>query len=97
LIAPFKAIEALEKGLTDDFDADIRLEARLFAECAVSDIAKNLIGIFSIPAALGACRDSKVRPVPDSDRGHGGAGGHGQRHRQSALAQRLQSDAVGSQ
>ncbi len=46
LIAPFKAIEALEKGLTDDFEADIRLEARLFSECAVSDIAKNLIGIF---------------------------------------------------
>jgi 3-hydroxyacyl-CoA dehydrogenase/enoyl-CoA hydratase/carnithine racemase len=46
LMAPFKAIEALEKGLSGDFAADLRLEARLFAECAVSDIAKNLIGIF---------------------------------------------------
>jgi 3-hydroxyacyl-CoA dehydrogenase/enoyl-CoA hydratase/carnithine racemase len=46
LMAPFKAIEALEKGLTGDFGADLQLEARLFAQCAVSDIVKNLIGIF---------------------------------------------------
>ena len=46
LPAPLKAIEAMERGLGKDFDADIRMEADLFAECAVSDIAKNLIGIF---------------------------------------------------
>jgi len=46
MVAPFKALEALEKGLTGDFKADIALEAKLFCECAVSNIAKNLIRIF---------------------------------------------------
>ena len=45
-VAPFKALEALEKGLTDDMEADIRQDAELFSECAVSDVAKNLIGVF---------------------------------------------------
>jgi 3-hydroxyacyl-CoA dehydrogenase/enoyl-CoA hydratase/carnithine racemase len=45
-IAPFKAMEAMERGLSDDFEADIKREAELFCDCAVSDIAKNLIGIF---------------------------------------------------
>ncbi|RJR18558.1 MAG: 3-hydroxyacyl-CoA dehydrogenase [Desulfobacteraceae bacterium] len=45
-IAPFKAIEAVEKGLGYDIDADIEREVELFSECAVSDVAKNLIGIF---------------------------------------------------
>jgi len=65
LIAPFKAIEAMEKGLSDDFDADIRLEARLFAECAVSDIAKNLIGIFLNSRSAGRLpRIQDITPVP---------------------------------
>ncbi|MGA8830586.1 MAG: enoyl-CoA hydratase-related protein, partial [Desulfomonilaceae bacterium] len=45
-IAPFKVIEAMEKGLSFDIEADIRRENELFVECAVSDVAKNLIGIF---------------------------------------------------
>ncbi|MCB2190178.1 MAG: enoyl-CoA hydratase/isomerase family protein [Deltaproteobacteria bacterium] len=45
-IAPFKIIEAVEKGLTTDFEADIAREAELFGDCLVSDVAKNLIGIF---------------------------------------------------
>ncbi len=45
-LAPFKAIEAMEKGLTDNFEADLKVEADLFSDCAVSDVAKNLIGIF---------------------------------------------------
>jgi 3-hydroxyacyl-CoA dehydrogenase/enoyl-CoA hydratase/carnithine racemase len=45
-IAPFKAIEAVEKGLSYDIEADIEREVDLFSECAVSDVAKNLIGIF---------------------------------------------------
>ena len=65
MIAPFKAIEALEKGLTDDFGADIRLEARLFAECAVSDIAKNLIGIFLNSRSAGRLpRINGLKPAP---------------------------------
>jgi len=52
-IAPFKAIEAMERGLSDDFDADLRIEAELFSDCAVSDVAKNLIGIFLNTRAAG--------------------------------------------
>lgn len=43
---PLKALEALEKGLTEDFSADLRTEAELFVECAVSPEARNMIGIF---------------------------------------------------
>ncbi len=52
-IAPFKAIEAMERGLSDDFEADLKLEAELFSDCAVSDVAKNLIGIFLNTRAAG--------------------------------------------
>jgi len=52
-IAPFKAIEAMERGLSDDFEADLKREAELFCDCAVSDIAKNLIGIFLNTRAAG--------------------------------------------
>ncbi len=52
-IAPFKAIEALEKGLGYDIDADLAVEAGLFADCLVSDVAKNLIGIFLNTRAAG--------------------------------------------
>ncbi len=52
-IAPFKAIEAMEKGLTDDFEADLRMEAELFCDCALSEIAKNLIDIFLNTRAAG--------------------------------------------
>jgi len=52
-IAPFKAVEAIDKGLSYDIDADLAREAELFAECAVSDVAKNLIGIFLNTRAAG--------------------------------------------
>lgn len=52
-IAPFKAIEAMELGLSQDFEADLRREAELFCDCAVSDVAKNLIGIFLNTRAAG--------------------------------------------
>jgi 3-hydroxyacyl-CoA dehydrogenase/enoyl-CoA hydratase/carnithine racemase len=52
-IAPFKAIEAFEKGLGYDIDADIETELELFAECAISDVAKNLIDIFLNTRAAG--------------------------------------------
>jgi 3-hydroxyacyl-CoA dehydrogenase/enoyl-CoA hydratase/carnithine racemase len=45
-IAPFKAIEAVEKGLGYDIEADIEREVDLFSECALTDVCKNLIGIF---------------------------------------------------
>ena len=52
-IAPFKAIEAFEKGLGYDIDAGIETEAELFADCVVSDVAKNLINIFLNTRAAG--------------------------------------------
>ncbi len=52
-IAPFKAIEAMEKGLSSDFEGDLAREAELFCECAVSDVAKNLIAIFLNTRAAG--------------------------------------------
>jgi 3-hydroxyacyl-CoA dehydrogenase/enoyl-CoA hydratase/carnithine racemase len=52
-IAPFKAIEAMERGLSDDFEAGLKIEAELFSDCAVSDVAKNLIGIFLNTRAAG--------------------------------------------
>jgi len=62
-IAPFKAIEAMEQGLSDDFEADLKIEAELFADCAVSDVAKNLIGIFLNTRAAGRLpRIEKIEP-----------------------------------
>jgi len=52
-IAPFKAMDAMKRGLSDDFEADIRGEAELFCDCAVSETAKNLIGIFLNTRAAG--------------------------------------------
>lgn len=52
-IAPFKAIEAVEKGLGFDIEADIEREVELFSECAVTDVCKNLIGIFLNTRAAG--------------------------------------------
>jgi len=45
-IAPFRAIDAFEQGLGYDIEADIEKEVALFSECAVTDVAKNLINIF---------------------------------------------------
>ncbi|MGB9630158.1 MAG: 3-hydroxyacyl-CoA dehydrogenase NAD-binding domain-containing protein, partial [Thermodesulfobacteriota bacterium] len=52
-IAPFKAIEAMECGLSDHFESDLKLEAELFCDCALSEVAKNLIGIFLNTRAAG--------------------------------------------
>jgi len=40
-IAPFKAIEAFEKGLSYDIEKDIEMEVGLFSDCAVTDVAKT--------------------------------------------------------
>ncbi|UCB50036.1 MAG: enoyl-CoA hydratase/isomerase family protein, partial [Deltaproteobacteria bacterium] len=52
-LAPFKAIDALEKGLSYDIEADIEKEVDLFCDCAVSEVAKNLINIFLNTRAAG--------------------------------------------
>jgi 3-hydroxyacyl-CoA dehydrogenase/enoyl-CoA hydratase/carnithine racemase len=53
LLAPYKALEAMEKGLMADMETDIRRDVELFSECAVSSIAKNLIGVFLNTRAAG--------------------------------------------
>ena len=52
-IAPMKAVEAIDKGLSYDIDTDLEREVGLFADCVVSDVAKNLIGIFLNTRAAG--------------------------------------------
>ncbi|MBW1798054.1 MAG: enoyl-CoA hydratase/isomerase family protein, partial [Deltaproteobacteria bacterium] len=52
-LAPFKVVEAVEKGLSYDIEADIEREVGLFSECAISPIAKNLMGIFLNTRAAG--------------------------------------------
>jgi 3-hydroxyacyl-CoA dehydrogenase/enoyl-CoA hydratase/carnithine racemase len=52
-IAPLKAVEAVDKGLNYAIDPDLEYEAGLFADCVVSDIAQNLIGIFLNTRAAG--------------------------------------------
>ncbi len=52
-LAPFKAIEAVEKGLSYDMEADLEREVGLFTDCALSPIAKNLMGIFLNTRAAG--------------------------------------------
>ena len=64
-IAPFKAIEAIEKGLSYNIEADIEREVDLFSDCAVSDVAKNLIGIFLNTRAAGKLpRIKGLEPAP---------------------------------
>ena len=45
-LAPFKALDAMGEGLTVDIEKDLEREIGYFADCAVSDVAKNLMGIF---------------------------------------------------
>jgi 3-hydroxyacyl-CoA dehydrogenase/enoyl-CoA hydratase/carnithine racemase len=52
-MAPMKAVEAIDKGLSYDVDKDLEREVALFADCAVSDVAENLIGIFLNTRAAG--------------------------------------------
>ncbi len=63
-IAPFKVIEAFENGLSYDMDADIEKESELFADCVVSDVAKNLIDIFLNTRAAGRlARIEGIKPA----------------------------------
>jgi 3-hydroxyacyl-CoA dehydrogenase/enoyl-CoA hydratase/carnithine racemase len=63
-IAPLKAVEAMEKGLNYDIEPDLELEADLFGDCVISDVAKNLIGIFLNTRAAGRLpRIEGIEPV----------------------------------
>ncbi len=75
VVAPFKALEAVEKGLTDEFEADVRRDAELFSECAVSHEAKNLIGVFINTRAAGKLpRIKGIEPTPIKKAGMLGGG-----------------------
>jgi 3-hydroxyacyl-CoA dehydrogenase/enoyl-CoA hydratase/carnithine racemase len=63
-IAPFKAIEAVEKGLSFHIERDIEKEVDLFCDCAVSGVAKNLMGLFLNSRAAGRLpRTKDVEPA----------------------------------
>jgi 3-hydroxyacyl-CoA dehydrogenase/enoyl-CoA hydratase/carnithine racemase len=44
--APYKAIDAIDHGLSFDIETDVDREVDYFADCAVTDVCKNLINIF---------------------------------------------------
>ena len=79
-IAPFKAVEAMDKGLHYDIEPDLELEADLFADCVVSDVAKNLIGIFLNTRAAGrlprieGIQPAKIKKVAQLGSGVMGSG-----------------------
>lgn len=63
-IAPWKILECFDKGLTLNYQHDIELEADLFADCLVSDVAKNLISIFLNERAAGRLpRIKDIKPA----------------------------------
>ncbi|MBM4325803.1 MAG: 3-hydroxyacyl-CoA dehydrogenase [Deltaproteobacteria bacterium] len=64
-IAPFKVIDAVEKGLSFDIEKDIEQEVDLFCECALTDVSRNLIGIFLSSRAAGRLpRTEGIEPAP---------------------------------
>ena len=64
-IAPFKALDAFERGLHFDIEPDLAMEAELFADCLFSDVARNLIGIFLHTRAAGRLpRIEGIPPAP---------------------------------
>ena len=64
-LAPFKAIDALDQGLSFNIDQDIETEVGLFCDCAVSHVAKNLINIFLGSRAAG--RLPRIKDVPPAE------------------------------
>ncbi len=53
------------EGLTDDIEADIRRDVELLNECAISYVAKNLIGVFLNTRAAGRLpRIEGIEPAP---------------------------------
>ncbi|RJX34732.1 MAG: 3-hydroxyacyl-CoA dehydrogenase [Desulfarculus sp.] len=64
-IAPWKIMECFERGLTADYLRDIEVEMDMFGDCLVSDVAKNLIGIFLNERAAGRLpRIKGLQPAP---------------------------------
>ncbi len=63
--APYKAIDAIDHGLSFDIEADIEREVEYFADCAVTDVCRNLINIFLGTRAAGRLpRIKGLEPAP---------------------------------
>lgn len=78
--APFKALDALEQGLSHDIEADLQREAELFCECALSPDSKNLINLYRNTRNAGAFYEihggnpAKIRTVGILGSGDMGSG-----------------------
>lgn len=63
-IAPGKILDCLDKGLSTDFEADLKVEANGFADLVTSAVAKNLIGMFLNTRSAGRLpRIKDVKPA----------------------------------
>lgn len=73
--APLKAIEVVREGLTMPLPAALELEARIFSETVVGDVAKNLISIFFTKNAVESqAREMAAGAIPLDRVGVLGAG-----------------------
>ncbi len=57
--APFRAIDVIEIGFRDGFEAGIAAEAQAFSELVKGDVAKNLINLFFMKQEV-----DKAKPFP---------------------------------
>ncbi|MFW5968841.1 MAG: 3-hydroxyacyl-CoA dehydrogenase NAD-binding domain-containing protein, partial [Persicimonas sp.] len=57
--APFRAIDVIEEGFKEGFEAGLRAEARAFDELIKTDVARNLIELFFMKQEV-----DKARPFP---------------------------------
>jgi len=65
--APEKALRAVQHGYEEGFEKGLLMEARLFGELAVSDVARRLMEIFFATTALkkdSGTADPSVKPRP---------------------------------
>jgi 3-hydroxyacyl-CoA dehydrogenase/enoyl-CoA hydratase/3-hydroxybutyryl-CoA epimerase len=74
--APFEAIDVIETGFRDGFEAGIRAETDAFVELAQSDVSRNLVSIFFSKNQLDKdpIVDESVEPLDVSKVGVLGAG-----------------------
>ncbi len=64
--APFKAVEAVERGLGINFRGDIEMESELYCDCALSPVSRNLITLFQNTKTAGQIsrvREEKPRKI----------------------------------
>ncbi len=80
-IAPFKAIEAMERGLSDDFEADLKVEARTLQRlCYIGCCQKS---DWNLPQHKGcgkASQNQRKGASKNQDRGHAWRRGNGLRY-----------------